>query len=423
MDIANLGGVIQLQIADCRLQIFGLITLVLLSAGVAEFAHAEQTSIKQVRNSAELSQALTSAQPGTTILLAPGEYTGDLHFRDIMGEPGKPIVIAAEDPDQPSVIKGRKQCLHLSGAAYVELHNLTFTGAAANGLNIDDGGSYDTPTHHVILKGLTVTDIGSAGNHDGIKLSGVDDFRIEGCSVSHWGRRGQGIDMVGCHNGVIEGCVLRHQDDGGAGVQTKGGSTNIQIRRCRFEHAGARAVNIGGSTGLQYFRPPLVNGASHAEAREILVEGCTFIGSQAPIAFVGVDGAIVRFNTIYRPKRWVTRILQETRVEGFVPSQRGAFTDNIVAFRSDELASTVNVGPATASQTFSFARNWWYCLDRPVESTPALPTTETDGVVGVDPRFRDMEGEDLAVQLESPARRVGADACCDNPNPVETTQF
>ena len=38
-----------------------------------------------------------------------------------------------------------------------------------------------------------------------------------------------------------------------------------------------------------------------------------------PVAFVGVDGATVRHNTIYRPRRWGLRILQENRAAGLRP--------------------------------------------------------------------------------------------------------
>lgn len=367
-----------------------------------------------VSNSVEFRRAVLNAKPGTKILLRSGEYEGGLFFENVKGEPDKPIIIAALDPSQPPVIKGGNECLHFSEAAYLEIHNLVLVGARYNGLNIDDGGTFETPAHHIKLVGLTVRDIGPQGNCDGIKLSGVTDFRIERCTVERWGDGGQGIDMVGCHNGVIEGCTLRFEDDKGFGVQTKGGSSNIIVRRCKFEHAGARAMQIGGSTGLQFFRPPLKAGESHAEARKIVVEGCTFVGSQAAIAFVGVDGATVRFNTIYRPKRWAFRILQETRAEGFVPCRNGVVTDNLIVFRSDEwFEGGVNIGPETAPKTFVFARNWWYCLDKPELSKPNLPVPEKDGVYGIDPKLVSPERGDLKVAPDSPARKVGAHALSD----------
>jgi hypothetical protein len=146
----------------------------------------------------------------------------------------------------------------------------------------------------------------------------------------------------------------------------------------------------------------------------------------------------VRFNTLFRPKRWVLRILQagEPRLgreadsgptartsgaagtlgrapgtaPGFVPCRGGVFTDNLVLFRSDEIAGAVNIGPHTAAQTFRFARNWWYALDAPARSAPSLPTPEKAGVIGRDPRLRDPDRGDLRPQAGSPAAKVGAQA-------------
>jgi hypothetical protein len=259
---------------------------------------------------------------------------------------------------------------------------------------------------------LTVRDIGPEGNRDGIKLSGVADFRVERCVIERWGTGGgSGIDMVGCHRGIIVSNLFRHTDEAGStGVQCKGGSTRIVIRRNRFEHAGGRAINIGGSTGLRFFRPPLQPGVEHFEAADIRVEGNTFIGSGAPVAFVGVDGAVVRFNTIYLPQRWALRILQETREPGFVPSRRGEFTDNLILFDSSQWREGgLNIGPGTAPETFTFARNWWYCVDRPERSEPRLPVTEEKGVYGQPVEFRNRAEGDLRLVPGSPASGVGAD--------------
>ncbi len=353
-----------------------------------------------VGDAQELQQAIAQAEPGMQILIAPGTYEGGFYFRDLKGAPGAPIVIAAADPEQPPVIQGGGNCIHLANVSHIELRNLILAGARGNGLNIDDGGTFETPSHHILLSGLVVRDVGPEGNRDGIKLSGVDDFRVENCTVERWGSGGSGIDMVGCHRGVIEDCTFRHGDKMGSNaVQTKGGSRDVVIRRCRFEHAGSRAINIGGSTGLRFFRPK----PEGYEAKDITVEGCTFIGSSAPVAFVGVDGAIVRHNTIYRPKRWVLRILQETQEPEFVPSRNGQFTNNIIAFRSDEVATTVNIGSATAPETFKFARNFWYCLDDPARSEPSLPTPESGGIYGKNPLFLDAEKGDLRLKPDSPA--------------------
>ena len=101
------------------------------------------------------------------------------------------------------------------------------------------------------------------------------------------------------------------------------------------------------------------------------------------VAFAGVDGAVVRFNTIERPARWALRILQENKAPGFVACRNGQFTDNLIVFDSTRWSEGgVNIGAGTAPETFTFARNWWYCTDHPEQSRPKLPTAETGGVYG-----------------------------------------
>jgi len=46
-------------------------------------------------------------------------------------------------------------------------------------MNIDDGGSYDSPASHVVLRNVSFERIGDGGNNDCLKLSGVDHFHVE----------------------------------------------------------------------------------------------------------------------------------------------------------------------------------------------------------------------------------------------------
>jgi hypothetical protein len=348
-------------------------------------AHA--TDVK-VSGAAEFRTAVAAAKPGTRLLLAGGDYGAGFHLSNLRGEEKQPIVIAAADTNNPPVFRDGNVSMHLSNPAHVELHNLVFTKLSQNGINIDDGGgNTNGSARGVVLRGLRISDVGGDGNNDGIKISGIWDFRVSGCTIERWGTRGgSAIDMVGCHRGVIEGNTIRHNNpepQNCTGVQGKGGTSDIVIRRNRFEYAGGRAVNIGGSTGLKFFRPALVEGGEHAEARNLSVEGNTFVGSSAPVAFVGVDGAVVRFNTIERPGRWALRILQENKADGFVTCRNGEFTDNTIVFDSTRWGEGgVNIGAGTAPATFKFARNWWYCADNPERSKPRLPTTEVDGNYG-----------------------------------------
>ena len=130
----------------------------------------------------------------------------------------------------------------------------------------------------------------------------------------------------------------------------------------------------------------------------------------AGVCFVGVDGASVRYNTFYRPERWVARILQETRGPGFVPSRNGRFEHNLVVFRRRQVREVVNVGPGTAPETFAFAANLWYCEDAPGASRPALPVKEAGGVYGVDPGLKVGPDGVPAGPAAEVARAFGAEA-------------
>jgi hypothetical protein len=370
-----------------------------LSLSLAAAAGAQH--VVPVASTAALRDALRAAAPGTTIALAPGDYDG-FHASDVAATAAQPITLRAADRERPPRFRGG---VHFSDVAHVVLEDLLLERTPANGLNVDDGGTFATPSHHVVLRRLVVRDCGGRGNDDGIKLSGVDDVAIEDCTVERWGRTGSAIDMVGCHRGVVVRCTFRDRADEPAanGVQLKGGTRDVAVRECRFEHAGQRAVQLGGSTGRAFFRPK----PEGFEAKDLLVERCTFVGSLAPIAFVGCDGAVVQHNTIWLPRKWVLRVLQETREPDFVPCRSAVFRDNLIVYRG--LDPVVNVGPGTAPATFTFANNWWFRADDPARSVPRLPVAEVGPAGGSEPRFVDAANGDLRQRPDSPAKGHGAD--------------
>ena len=359
----------------------------------------------RVDGDAALRAALSSAKPGDDIRVAPGRYAS-VSARDLRGEANQPIVIQAAKVDDPPVFVGPKVGIHLSRCAHVVLRNLTVRGAENNGINIDDGGDAARPSHHVVLERVTVAGVGGQGNRDAFKLSGVTDFVVRDCTADGWG--GSGIDMVGCHRGVVENCTFRNHDDRrqANGVQMKGGSSAITVRRCTFVRPGGRGVNVGGSTGLAYFRPV---DAPH-EAKDLTVEGCRFVGGDAAVSFVGVDGAVVRYNTIYAPRRWAVRILQENQDRRFVPCRNGRFEKNVVVFESAVVRQVVNVGGGTRPETFMFAGNVWYAKDNPGRSRSQLPVAERAGVYGVDPGLKAPERDDLTAPRSGATVDAGADA-------------
>lgn len=362
-----------------------------------------------VRNAAELRDELRRARPGTTIRLAQGDYGNGVLVDKVKGTKDRPILITGADEGAPPLFEGGKEALHFVDCSYVTLRNVRVSGSTANGINADDGGSYDSPSVGMVFENLVIENIGPTGNRDGLKLSGLNHFTVRNCRFSGWG--GSAIDMVGCHEGVIDQCrfVGKEGYSQATGIQAKGGSESVSIRRCFFKNAGQRAINLGGSTGLRFFRPKLRD----YEAKSIVVEGNHFVGSMAPVAYVTSVHCQVRRNTIVHPEKWVLRILQEQPTDAFQPCQQGVFEANLVVF-DQRVRTFANVGPNTRPETFSFRKNAWFCSDG--DRRPALPSRETEGVYQVDPKLENAGMPGMRMTSKDPRlREIGAHAFRDDP--------
>lgn len=362
---------------------------------------------------ATLAGALAVTTPGTAIVLHDGTYAAD-QFLEIHGQDGAPIWIGGADGEPRPVISGGGEALHLSRPRYVILHDLEITGASSNGINIDDGGEYANPdaARFVGLRRVAIHDIGQGGNEDCLKLSGLNDFFVVDSEFARCGGGGQGsgIDHVGCHHGTI--ARNNFTELSGNAVQCKGGSADLEIRHNVMLEAGERAVNMGGSTGFEFFRPPLVMPGPNTEAADIRVVANLIVGGETALAFVGCVDCLAADNTIVRPHHWLLRILQETvDVDGytFTPARGGTFRNNLVVFDRAEISTYVNIGGGTDPASFTFANNLWYAADDPAQSDPAgdLPTPESGGIVGQDPQLTDPAGDDYTLTAGSPAIQAG----------------
>ena len=356
-----------------------------------------------------VARALQGVRPNDAVRLLPGQYPGGISIGNVTGAEDAPIWIGGVPGEARPVISGASGGVLLNRVRHLVLENLEVTGATGNGINCDDSGDYanSNATRFVVFRNLFIHDIGTGGNNDGLKLSGVNDFFVLDCQFARISAGGSAIDHVGCHRGVIARCSFT---DCGNGVQCKGGSEDIEIKWSRFQNAGGRAVNIGGSTGFTFFRPPLSMTSANFEAKNIRVLANTFEGSDAPVAFVGTVESVVANNTFVNPTRWVARILQETTSSGgyqFLPCGNNEFANNLVWYRRSGLSTHVNVGANTDPGSFKFAHNLWYAHDQESNSRPSLPVQETNGIVGLNPKFKDAAARDYQLASGSPAAGKG----------------
>ena len=348
-----------------------------------------------------LEAAESSMDPGDTVILLDHTYTDGAQFLTINGLHENPIVIMAQNEHQ-AIFQGGTEAIHLVNCTHVELYGLVIQQQTGNGINIDDGGDYSTPARHITIRNCIFRDMAANGNNDLLKLSGLDSFLVTGNQFINGGAGGSGVDMVGCHYGTIQDNYF--DNAGVTGIQAKGGTQFIRIQRNIFKDLSQRALNLGGSTGLQFFRPPLPNPIVNAfEAADLEVFSNIFIRSWAPIAYVGCVRVKVFNNTLYDPQNWVIRILQETTEPGFLACADNEFRNNIIYLEQD--LTEVNIGPNTAPETFLFSNNLWF-NESSNSWSPNLPVPDVNQIID-NPNFTDPAQEDFSIPTNSPAVENG----------------
>lgn len=383
------------------LLLFSFITIALTSGNILHVGQGQKYTI--------LSQAVKDVAPGDTILIHRGVYEEGMKvYAGLSGTPDKHITIKAF-ADDTVIFRGGASAFQLRAVSYLNIQGLIFEKQTGNGLNVDDNGIFDNPSHHVHIEACIFRDIDASGNNDLLKMSGVDDFEIINCTFLNGSKGGSGIDMVGCHKGIIQGC--RFENMGSNAVQAKGGTQYIRIERNFFKDCGHRTLNLGGSTGLAFFRPQ----DATFEAADLQVYSNIIVGSMAAVAYVGSQRVEVVNNTIIDPEKWVIRILQET-VEPqnrFVKCNNNTFVNNIV-YKGDNVSVDCSIGGNTDPESFSFSTNMWYNHDNPQRTVATgIPVHEKNPIVGKDPLFVSPADHNYSIQPHSPATATGTSV--DNP--------
>lgn len=372
---------------------YGICLLFLLSSSFHTYGQILEVGPDKTYIS--IQAAANEAIPGDTILVDGGSYTGGMLIQNLQGAPEAWITIKPRSGEEV-IIEGGNNSIQFSQVAYLHVIGHTATGQRANGMNIDDAGSFDTPSHHIRIESCTFRDMGANGNNDLLKMSGIDSFWIEKCLFLNGADGGSGLDMVGCHKGFIREC--RFENMGNNGIQAKGGTQHIRIERNTFKNAGLRNINLGGSTGLAFFRPQ----DAPFEAADLQVYANVFIGGWAGLAYVGCTRVEVANNTFYYPENWVFRILQETvDTNRFVSCGNNNFTNNIVVY--GDVNRDVNIGANTRPETFAIDYNLWYKPDNPDFTGPQLPVNGPSNLIQVDPLLQDPSLEEFNILGNSPA--------------------
>lgn len=332
----------------------------------------------------EIRTALATANPGDRILIAPGVYSAGFFQAGL-----RRVTITSQDPSNPAVLRGGTNAIQIDDSHDVTISNIVCEGQSGNGINISDGGSFESPTTDVLIENVIVRNVAGRGNLDGIKLSGVTGFTIRNVQVSNWGDDGSAVDPTGSHNGLVENSIFR-QDSGGfsSAIRPKGGSKNIIVRANRLELGSTEtALQAGGTTETQFFR--FIDGDSGYEANNVTFEGNVVVGCRAAFVFEDIDGGLFHHNYVLRPRQFMVRYLPGSNPFSTVITQNGRVEDNVLLFRDtvDEYSRALNIGPNVMENTLRFRRNTWVNLANRGDSEPDLPNGDVGGVFGIQPGF------------------------------------
>jgi len=367
---------------------------ILLVFAMASVLGARTLKVGASYEFASFTQAANQAVAGDTILFFDSPITQSSYISNLRGTADLPIVITSGTGDY-ILFSGGGSAFQLSNPTNLHISRLAFEGQTQNGVNIDDGGNFSNPALNITFDDCKWLGMNASGNNDCLKMSGVVNFTITNCNFANGSAGGSIIDMVGCHEGIIENNVFRN--GGSNSIQAKGGTKNIRISRNLFINGGLRALNIGGSTGMEYFRPL----DAPAESEEIIVFANIFFGSQAPFAYVGTRNSKVINNTIINPEKWVIRILRENNDAQMEFDAGNEFSNNIVYLSNAAASPSINIGPNALSESYSFRNNLWYNHENVDWISPNVPVSELNSIRGIDPRFTNLADSNLIPEQNS----------------------
>lgn len=398
-----------------------MLWLIAISALVGvTFARDDSRKVVTVASDQGIQAAVQRAAAGTTIRVAPGIYKnwywGSLALE---GDSIAPIIIEAAEPDHPPVIdckrggQWKNEGIHLWNAKYVILRGLIVRNAKDNGILFSYSRENDWRVlgrdhgacHHVRIENCSVLNTNPSGNHDAIKLSGVEHFTVSNCWVEGWG--GSGVDANGSRCGVIEDSVFvcSQNTHNNSAVTLKGGGDAFLIHRNFFKNSSSeQVIRIGDPEAANI--PP---GGCAVSAVE--VAGNRFVAGATPVAWLSCDGGDVHHNTIVLPaKRFM-------RAWGRFDRSGPSFRSNLVIFDATVMKPKgyrvlISATPPEAVQKFSFKRNAWFEIHGgPSDVTTELPVPEEFGVYGVDPRLDSLDSPTMTIQsTDNRLRGIGADA-------------
>lgn len=184
---------------------------------------------------ATLEHASDVAGPGDTVVLAPGEYPGQLHPQR-SGEAEAPIVFRAAERHQ-AVLTGPENgyAAVLRDVSHIRLEGLAFRPAAAGGTWVIGERAQALEFTNLMMDGCT--------RSDGLRLMHCADVRLSDCTILN-GRSGNMVYISNSERLVFEGCEISGSAHALLLFLPDRTNDRVVIRGCVFAGRTGRTVLI-----------------------------------------------------------------------------------------------------------------------------------------------------------------------------------
>jgi hypothetical protein len=226
---------------------------------------------------------LSILQPGDTLLLEAGTYSGGLPIDNMLGTLANPIVIAGPESGPRAVFPARSCCntVSIRDSAYVAIYNLELDGQGLPNVDAVKAEGDAQWAHHITLENLTIHDHDANQQTVGISTK---------CPAWDWVIRNNVVDSAGTGlylgnsdgsapfvNGLIEGNLvvdtigynlqIKHQNERPAGIGLPASGKTI-IRHNVFSKANNASTGGNARPNLLVGHWPL-SGAGADDVYEI----------------------------------------------------------------------------------------------------------------------------------------------------------
>ena len=361
-----------------------------------------------------LTKAVAAATPGTAIRIKPGTYDTALYTNDLHGTEENPIWIGGIPGQERPVLTSEKGAITINRGSYIIIHDLEVTGSEIHGIHVNDGGDNNNfeAAHHFIFRNIYNHEIGdSCFKFAGLNYSWLFDCEVERSHIG--GRESAAIDSVGCHYNTVAYNYIH--DVLGIGVSFKGGSYEADIFANLFVNIGTSAVNMGQTTGDDFFRPSLKKDGTMYEAHDIRTYSNIFIGGESSFSFICATNCYAVNNTVIMPRSFLFRVLNTDEADSRKLANAGSPHDNTIAnnifYYGDSLRDPMNVGGKTSPATFVVQNNIFYFVNRPgnMPWNYERDFSQAINTLTSDPLFENIQDNNFALKADSPALSAGTD--------------